>query len=189
MTQLKLALFCGALAAAAPGFGAATVIGGGHARECYLAAEHSERTRPSIETCNAALDGETLSLDERASTLVNRGIVYMQARSLTAAMADFDAALHLRPSLAEAYVNKGIALLHLGGHDAEAVATLTDGLQRKPSRPEIAFYTRGIANEMVGATREAYEDYQQAVALKPDWAEPATQLQRFKVVKKPSAGV
>ena len=51
-------------------------------------------------------------------------------------------------------------------------------------RPEIAYYTRGIANEALGRTRAAYHDYRQAAALKPEWAEPKNQLKRFTIVGK-----
>ena len=49
------------------------------------------------------------------------------------------------------------------------------------------FYSRGIAYELIGMTREAYEDYKSAVTLKPDWAEASAQLQRFSVVRRPTA--
>lgn len=169
----------------APASAAVSVIGGGQARACYEAAEFNQPVAPSLEACTQSITDEAMSTEQRASTYVNRGIVYMHARNLTAALADYDAALKLRPDLAEAHVNKGIALLHLGGHDSEAVAQLTAGLRLNPSRPEVAYYTRGIANELLGATREAYEDYKAAVALKPDWTEAAEQLQRFSVVRKP----
>jgi tetratricopeptide (TPR) repeat protein len=186
MAKFKLLGLCAAATLmAVPAFAAMTVIGGGQARACYEAAEFNQPVEPSLEACTESITNEAMSVDQRASTFVNRGIVYMHARNLTAAIADYDAAIKLRPDLAEAHVNKGIALLHLGGHDTEAVAQLTAGLKLNPDRPEVAYYTRGIANELLGATREAYEDYKAAVALKPDWTEAAEQLQRFSVVRKP----
>lgn len=178
-----------ALAAAGPAFAAASVIGGGDARECYYAAEFNRPVKPSLAICTAALDAEVLSLEQQASTLVNRGIVYMHAKNLTAALADYDRALKIRPELAEAYVNKGIALVHLGGRDEEAITMLTAGLDRDPSRPEVAYYTRAIAYELTGQTKAAYEDYKKAAELRPDWTEAIAQLQRFTVVRKPTAGV
>lgn len=178
--------FCAVAAlAASPASAAMSVVGGGLARACYEAAEYSKPVGPSLEACTQSLTNEPMSVDQRASTFVNRGIVYMHARNLTAAIADYDSALRIRPNLAEAHVNKGIALLHLGGRDTEAVAQLTAGLKLNPDRPEVAYYTRGIANELLGATREAYEDYKAAVALKPDWTLATEQLQRFSVVRKP----
>lgn len=175
--------------AAGPAMAATSVIGGGYGRACYEAAEFNRSLRVGLEACNAALDREDLSYDDRAATYVNRGIVQMQAKNVTAAIADYDTAIHLRPQIGEAWVNKGIALLHLGGRDAEAVAMLSEGLARNPSRPEVAYYTRGIAHELVGATREAYEDFAKAVELAPTWADAAAELARFQVVfKKTAAG-
>ena len=175
------------LGAAMPALAASTVIGGGNARGCYEAAEFNQSVKVGLAVCNAAIQDDAMSTEQRASTYVNRGIVYMHARNLTAAIADYDAALKLNNQLAEAYVNKGIALVHLGGRDKDAVAALTSGLSYNPDRPEIAYYTRGIAYELIGMTREAYEDYKSAVSLKPDWAEASAQLQRFSVVRRTTA--
>lgn len=184
------ALAAAALAAfilpAAPASAAISIIGGGLGRECFLAAEFKRETRSSLETCNRALD-ESLSRRDRAATYVNRGIIHMQAREIDNALRDYDNALRLDPSIAEAHVNRGIALLHKGGADKEAIAALTRGLEMKPARPEVALYTRAVAHEMVGNVREAYEDYLAAATLKPDWTEPAEQLKRFSVEKRPVA--
>ena len=177
------------LATAAPVVAATSVIGGGYGKSCYEAAEFGKSFRAGVEACNTALSQEALTVTDRAATLVNRGIVQMQAKNHAAAIADYDAAIRLRPQTAEAYVNKGIALLHLGGRDAEAVALLTLGLERDPARPEIAYYTRGIANELIGATRNAYEDFARAVELAPNWADAIKELARFQLVRKKTAGV
>lgn len=178
-----------ALAVPATAQAAISVFGGGMGRECYLAAEMARGGRGGLEICDRALADEALSQNDRAATLVNRGIVRMQAKDLTAAIADFDTAIRARPETAEAYVNKGIALIHLGGRDRDAVELLTLGLAKNPTRPEVAYYVRGIANEQLGATREAFEDYSRAASLKPEWAEPAAQLARFSVVRKATAGI
>ena len=164
---------------------AVTVIGSGFARMCYEHSEDEGTSAQNISDCNKALEEEALTARDRAATLVNRGILYMRGRNLSQAMADYDAALKVKPDLAEAYVNKGIALVHMGGRDADAVSVISQGLQLNPIRPEVAYYTRGVAHEMLGNARAAYNDYRQAAALKPDWEEPKAQLKRFAVVGKP----
>ena len=176
-------------AAAVPAAASVSILGGGMGRECYLAAENAMPTRANLDVCTRALEDEALSLNDRAATYVNRGIVRMQGKDLNAAIADFDSAIRAKPDTAEAYVNKGIAMLHLGNHDRDAVELLTLGLARSPAQPEIAYYVRGIANEQLGMTKEAYEDYSRAASLKPGWAEPANQLERFSVKRKATAGV
>jgi tetratricopeptide (TPR) repeat protein len=186
---MRYALIAAALAVTAPlaAEAAVSVLGSGSARQCFEAAEAKATYRYAILACDEALSSEDLSIVDRAATFVNRGIVNMQSRNLTAAIADYDAAIKLRPETAEAYVNKGIALLHLGGRDAEAVKVLSEGLARNPRQPEVAYYTRGIANEMRGALREAYDDYAKAAELAPNWAEPQIELQRFQLKKAKTA--
>lgn len=169
-------------AAAMPTAAAISVLGAGHGQLCYEAAAYNRPLNAALRDCGMALEDEALSANDRAATLVNRGIVQMQAKNFSAAIVDYDAAIRMRPETAEAYVNKGIALLHLGGRDAEAVAVLSEGLSRNPSRPEVAYYSRGVAYEMVGDNRQAFEDYSKAAELAPGWSDPATQLQRFKVL-------
>ncbi len=177
------------LAAAAPAAASISVLGGGLGHECYVAAESASPSRANLEICNRALVEEQLTVSDRAATYVNRGIVRMQAKDLNAAIADFDTAIRAKPDTAEAYVNKGIAMIHLGNHERDAVNLLTLGLARGPAQPEIAYYVRGLANEALGQTREAFEDYSHAASLKPDWPLPAEQLERFTVKRKATAGV
>lgn len=164
---------------------AVSMLGGGFGRDCFIAAELNRSTSSALEVCNRALDEEALSRRDRAATLVNRGIIHMQARELDKAIADYDLAIRVDPRIAEAYVNRGIALLHRGGRDQDAIVALTKGLEMNPSRPEVAHYSRAVAHELAGNTRAAYEDYQAAAALKPDWADPVEQLKRFSVERRP----
>jgi tetratricopeptide (TPR) repeat protein len=173
----------GAMLVPTPADSAVTVIGSGFARLCYEYAEAGRFSERGVENCDRAFAEEALTARDRAATYVNRGILYMHGKDLARALSDYEAALKVKPGLAEAHVNRGIALVHLGGRDAEAVAAISQGIQLNTSRPEVAYYTRGIANELLGNTRAAYEDYRQAAALKPTWEDPKMQLQRFRVVK------
>lgn len=181
---LKIALLAGAMGAALPAQAAVTMLGGGMGRECYVAAELKRDYRSSIDVCTRALTEESLSRRDRAATLVNRGIIFMHAREMERAIADYRAAIRTAPNLAEAHVNYGIALLHKGGADRESIAALTRGLAMNPSRPEVAFFTRAVAHELVGNLRAAYEDYRAAAAAKPEWQEPAEQLKRFSIERR-----
>ncbi|WP_419815947.1 tetratricopeptide repeat protein [Glacieibacterium sp.] len=176
------------LCAAGPAAASAAIIGSGYGHDCYIAARLGHGGRGGLEACNKAIELEAQSHQERAATFVNRGIVRMQSNELVGAIADFDAAIRARPETAEAYINKGIAVFHLGGRDHDAIQLLTQGIERSPEQPEVAYYVRGIANEQIGEMRNAYEDYSRAAALKPGWAEPISQLQRFSVQRR-SAGL
>jgi tetratricopeptide (TPR) repeat protein len=97
------------------------------------------------------------------------------------AIADFDMAMELDPRQPEAYLNKGAALIRID-NPAEALRLFTVALDYDTRRPELAHFGRAIANEELGNVREAYDDYRRASELDPDWAEPQTELRRFRVV-------
>jgi tetratricopeptide (TPR) repeat protein len=185
--MLSLTLIAGAtLAAAAPAQAAVRVVGGTSAQACYLAAKAERASRDGLAACEQALANEPLSRRDRAGTNVNRGILRMYERDYASALADYDTAVELEPQLAEAYVNRGIALLRLRGQPAaeEASAAFTRGLQLETNKPEVAHYMRAVASEMLGDARGAYLDYRRASELAPAWGDPRSQLQRFKVVAK-----
>lgn len=176
------------------------VIGASFARACFEAAARGpspaqplrDTLRPlrdALRLCDGALHEDALPLDQRVATYVNRGIIQMHAGQFAAAIADYDTAIRLGPDVAEAYVNKGIALMNWGNRTDQAVTMLSAGIDRGPLKPEVAYYSRGIANETLGRTREAYEDYSRAAQLAPGWADPVTELQRFQTVRRKTAGV
>ena len=184
MRVRSFALAAAALLAGLPAHSAVSIIGSGFARQCYEAAESGNRQRFGLDVCDRALSDEGVTVRDRAATLVNRGILKMQGRDFRGAIADYDQAIALTPKLGEAFVNKGVAQVNLGNADAQAVETLTHALALKPIRPEVAFYTRGVAHELAGDLQAAYEDYKAAAGLKPDWSVPAEQLKRFTVEKR-----
>lgn len=165
------------------------VAGGGLPGEraaagCYYAASGRIESRAGLRACDAALADAALAPAVRAATLVNRGALRLRAGAIPAALADFDAAIAAAPGNADAYLNKGLALIQIGGRDAEAVAVLTEALDHQPAKPELVYFHRAGANENLGRLRAAYDDYAEAAQLAPGWAEPATQLQRFKFIRR-----
>ncbi len=165
----------------------ASLVGATRARACFEAALSRSAVRDGLRLCNTALEEEALAVSDRAATLVNRGILHMRSRDNARAMADYDEAIRIAPRTAEAFVNKGIALVRLDRH-AEAVATLTKGIELGPVNPAVAHYSRALAYEDMGRLRDAYEDYGRAAALDPDWPDPGEQLRRFKLVRVKTAG-
>jgi tetratricopeptide (TPR) repeat protein len=171
-----------ALLAATPAFGAVSVLGNSPARSCYLAAE--SRGSPSMDVlrfCDDALYRGALTDEEQVATFVNRGILKARLGNLDQAISDYDAALSRDPDEAEAYLNKGFALLHLSKSGLEAKPLFDSALAKKTRRPELAYYGRGVANELAGQIRAAYQDYRQASRLDPKWREPKAELARFRV--------
>ncbi|HEX8263509.1 MAG TPA: tetratricopeptide repeat protein [Allosphingosinicella sp.] len=178
----KFLLAAAALLAASPAAAAVTVLGNSSARQCYEAAEL--RGNPSLDvirTCDQALRDEGLSEYDRVATLVNRGILKARMGKLDQAIIDYDAALDRDPNEAEAYLNKGFALLRLSNAAQDAKPLFDSALAKRTRRPELAYYGRAVANELSGQVRAAYEDYRQASLLSPSWKDPKADLARFSV--------
>jgi tetratricopeptide (TPR) repeat protein len=178
----KFLFAAAALLAATPASAAVTVIGNSSARLCFEAAE--ARTPPSfreIRTCDEALTQEALSQYDEVATFVNRGILKARLGNLDQAIADYDNALRRDPDQAEAYLNKGLALLHLPDAAPQAKPLFDSAIEKRTRRPELAYYARGVANEMTGEVRAAYNDYLEASRLDPKWREPKLELARFRV--------
>lgn len=161
---------------------AVTVLGNGLAHNCYEYAEFGGNAKDGIATCNEALDQTALAVRDRAATLVNRGILEAQNGSPDLALADYDRGIALTPTLAEAYVDRGAALIALKRYE-EAVHAIDQGIAMGTERPQIAYYDRGIADEALGNVRAAYEDYKKAVEIKPDFELATAQLAHFKVIR------
>ena len=163
-----------------------TVIGNGLAADCSRAAKDAARTaahRSSVEICTLAIENDPLSVHDLAATFVNRGVLYLAGADYGRARQDFDAATHEEPTLGEAYVNRGAALIG-EGRAADGIAEINRGLELNTSEPEKAYFNRALAEERLDQIKAAYYDYMKAQELKPDWAMPRTELARFHVTER-----
>ena len=178
----KIGMLAAVLAAALalPASASVVVLGGGLAHDCFIAAASGSDSRDARETCTKALDHEGLTAQDRAATLVNRGILFLRSGAAERALRDHDLAIRIRPELAEAHLNRGGALLVLG-RDEEARDSLDTSLRLEPAQPEIAHFNRALARENLGDVRGAYEDLKAALALKPDWELAQREFKRYRV--------
>jgi len=172
-----------ALAAfAVPAGAAVTVLGSTSARLCFEAADaRLAPSRESLGRCDEALTEENLSDYDKVATYVNRGILKLRMGNNDLAIADFDLALSRDPNQAEAYLNKGVALLRKPEGWAQAVPLFDAALAKNTRRPALAYYGRGVANELAGHVKEAYFDYREASRIEPKWHDPQAELARFTV--------
>ena len=169
-------------ASSVPPLGAVTVIGNSNARQCYEAAESPmQPTMRDLRTCDEAFAAEALSRHDRVATHVNRGILRLRRNQMDGAIEDFDRAIALDPNQPESYLNKGATLLRMN-NPSDALGLFTVALEHDTRHPAVAHYGRAIANEELGNVREAYNDYRRASELDPNWSDPRTELQRFRVV-------
>ncbi|RJF91022.1 tetratricopeptide repeat protein [Sphingomonas cavernae] len=168
----------------APAFASKVVIGGGMARQCYLDAEHERATSFAIAGCTEALETEALTADHTVATYVNRGILYLQIGDHDVAMRDFDQATQLDPDEPEAYLNKALTLFRTEDRWRESLPLFDLAIEKKTRRPEIAYFARGLAHEMAGNLRQAYNDLRMAEQIAPKWKDPTRELTRYSVVPK-----
>ena len=165
---------------------AETVLGGGFARDCQLAAERAADQRSiddkDVLACNLAVETQPLTRRDLAASFVNRGILSLSRKAYDAALKDFDAAIDLTPDLGGAYANRGAALI-AEGQPAQGIAEIDHSLALGGPEPEKSYYNRALAREELGDVKGAYFDYLEASQLKPGWSEPARELARFKVTR------
>ena len=107
---------------------------------------------------------------ERAIALNNRGNAYQTNKDFARAIADYDAALRLDPSLAHTYLNRALALKEEGEY-ARALADVTKALELQPDDPVSlrgrgdVYMARGKKSE--GDLDAAIADYTEAIRLDP----------------------
>lgn len=77
-----------------------------------------------------------------------------------AALEDFDEAISLDPSFADAYTNRGQAKFDLGMHE-EAVADHGEAIRLRPDFAE-AYFNKALARIKLGQTSEAAADLEAA---------------------------
>ena len=99
---------------------------------------------------------------------------------LSEAIVCYQRALTLRPDLAEAHCNLGVALFDQGKL-AEAVACYHHALSAKPDYAQ-AHSNLGVALAEQGKLQEALACYRQAIRLEPDYAEAHFNLAYFSLL-------
>jgi tetratricopeptide (TPR) repeat protein len=161
---------------------AVSVLGGGLAHDCSLAARDGRADTAAVELCTLALESEPMGPRERAGTFVNRGVIKLRMRNWASAKSDFDYAIRADAQLGEAYVNRGAAQIALK-HYPESLADLDRGIALGSEEPEKAWYNRGLVHEKLDDMKSAYFDYRKALELKPGWDMPQKELQRFTVTE------
>lgn len=159
---------------------AASLYGSTLARACYEAARALHGDVATVRICTRALEEESLTRAQRAHTLVNRGVVQISRGNADAALADYAAAEAVVPGLAEARVNRGLALLR-AGETAAAIAEIRSGEAAGCIEPAPCRYALAVAREQEGDLPEAYRALKSTLALDADFAPAKQALARFRV--------
>jgi tetratricopeptide (TPR) repeat protein len=140
----------------------------------------------SVKVCDQAVDKAKGMRNELAATYVNRSVLHLAFSQYDAALADSDAAIHVKAGIPQAHINRGIAL-SAEKRNKEAGQAFTAALTLNPSHPEIVYFDRAMAREDDGDMKGAYLDYRKAAQLAPTWDTPKQQLARFTVAHSPNS--
>jgi tetratricopeptide (TPR) repeat protein len=175
-TALVLGIPTGAATA-----GIVTIGNNSMAADCFGFAERRDSRPEALTICSRALRFEPLDQENRASTLVNRGVLQMVHKQYAAAEQDFDSALALDQTQSDAWLNKGFLRLRTGD-GAAALPFLERAMKLHMRRPALVYFARGIALEQSGDIRAAFADLNRARDMEPGWAMPAQALARYQVV-------
>lgn len=158
---------------------AVTVLGSDvHARRCGEAVAAGDSSDRTVDECTRALHYARLTHDAQIELLINRGVSYLRRGQNDLAMADLDGVIAVDPRNAEAWVNRGAALVQLRRY-GDAISALTDALSYGVSEPYKAYYNRGAAREALGDLQGAYDDYSTALQIQPDWGPANAEIARF----------
>lgn len=158
---------------------AVQVIGAdAHGVRCIEAVNVNDTSDRAIEECTRALRYPRLTRAGEQQMMINRGVIQLRRGNGEAALADFDQVIARNDHNAEAFLNRGAALVLLRRH-GEAVAAITEALGLGVSEPHKAYYNRAAAREALGDARGAFEDYSTALEIQPDWGPANAELARF----------
>jgi tetratricopeptide (TPR) repeat protein len=142
-----------------------------YARDCFNAANVAARihytTHEDVDNCTLALNFNDLSVQDRAATYTNRGIIHMALEEYEKAVSDYSSALSLEPEIAEIYVNIG-NVYYMGKVYDKAIVEYTKAIDMRTSSIHVAYTNRGMSYESLGDLDNAEQDYLTALEILPD---------------------
>ncbi len=158
--------------------GARTTIGAPFAQACSRYVAEGDVSDAAVTACDRAIATERLNRQLEIATRINRGALHLRRRDGAPALADFEAVIALDARHAEAHLNRGAALVMLQ-QPGQAVTAITTALGLGVREPHKAYFNRGAAREALGDLRGAFEDYNTALEIQPDWGPANAELARF----------
>ena len=163
-----------------------SVLGVTPAQQCAAASTAGISGQPAdgqaIGYCTQAIDQRDQPNSMQAVSFLNRGVLYATRGEWQLAVADYNSALELQPTLVEAFIDRGCAYA-AQKQSTQAAADFTQALTLAPNRPATVYFDRALAREDSGDLKGAYLDYRKAAQLDPSWEQPKQQLARFTVAR------
>jgi tetratricopeptide (TPR) repeat protein len=158
--------------------------GSGPGQDCYRHARFGFDPVAGVKACTLAL-GQGLTAGDRAATYDNRGVILNQQGRSDEAASDFGHAIALRPDLGDPYINSGSVLIKKKSYE-EALVQINKGIALGASFPQIGYYDRALALELLGRYKEAYHDYKKALEIEPNFSLASERLKDFVVTTIPA---
>jgi tetratricopeptide (TPR) repeat protein len=144
---------------------------------CSDAAAGFGELKAGLAACDIALkDPHMIHV---AELMVDRGVIQARLGDNAAALSDYNGAIALNAQLGDAYVSRAGVLVAMKRYD-EARSDIAQGLALNASNLHAAYYSRAVIEEESGDLKAAYRDYNQALAIKPDFAPASRELSRFR---------
>ena len=184
--SVKFVLAASLVAISAQATAAVVVVGDSRAADCYQSAEYRHATATDIAVCRNALAEDPLSSSERVATNVNLGVLHFFRRDYAQALSLFETALRLDPQEPEAVLNKAITIMRRDESGSEALPLFSQAIAMGTRDPALAYYGRGLANQLNGDYTAAYYDIQRASQIAPEWSAPREGLTHFIVERRGS---
>ena len=102
-----------------------------------------------------------------AEVYYNRGAAKLELGEFAEAIADYNAAIQLKPDYAEAYHNRGVVKIQLNQPN-EALADFDEAIRINPNYAE-AYSNRGGAKLLLGKPNKAIVDCDEAIRINPEF--------------------
>lgn len=167
MNRLAL-IFVVSLAITSPAIIAAPVNASGVSDfQDAIAAQWKGDLDEALALYTKALQKGELSHKQLSIGAYNRGIIYLSKQKYNLAISDFDTAIWLRPSYADAFHNRGLAYSRAGRYD-RAIKDFDSSIKLKPENSS-ALNNRGNAYRAKNQFDKALADYNKAIATRPDY--------------------
>ncbi len=152
-----------------------STLGATDAAACYRNA--NDQFSHDTEPCDRALRDRTTTREDRLKTYVNRGIINNRIGALQTAVDDFNAALEIDDTSAEAFLNRGNSWFRAGQY-GDALADYEHALHLDVNKPWAAWYNIGLVHDAQGDNEKALQAYQAALELNPDFALAANKIKQ-----------
>jgi len=154
-----LVVIAGALLVATVRTASADVLG-----DCY----RNVRPDAQIAACSQIIESSVFGRDEKALAFTNRGEARTEAGALNEAIADFTAALRLRPDSARSLAGRGEARFAAGNFPG-AITDYNDAIRLMPASANL-YFDRGHVYLAAGSLDASIRDLTEAIRLDPNSA-------------------